>query len=105
MRILFRLFLLFIFGLIAFPALARAEPEILIQLPFTETLVAQASGFPREPVQPNPDQTSEANPNLLESSAGYTVSDPPVLMAQLKTPIEKETEIEERPDTLADPLA
>jgi phospholipid-binding lipoprotein MlaA len=104
MRISFRLLLLFAFGLIAFPGFAPAEPEILIQLPFTSTLMAQASGFPREPVQPNPYQTSEANPNLPESSARYMASDLPVLMAQLKDPVGEETEIEERPDTIADPL-
>ena len=104
MRLILGLLFLSMLWLIAFPSFAPAEPEILIQFPFTSNLMAQASGFSREPVERNPIQTSGTDLNSLESSASYAVSDLPVLMAQLNDPVREETELEEQPDTIADPL-
>jgi phospholipid-binding lipoprotein MlaA len=76
MRLFLKRLFLVSFGLIAFPGFAPAEPEIVTQISSSIGQVTQAGGFP----------------------------DLPVFMAQLKESVEKETEMEERPDTLADPI-
>ena len=104
MKLSFVLLLIPTLWLITIPTTSPAEPETPLTPPFISDWITVPEEFSREILERDPIQTSKTNLNPFESSAWYTVPDSPLLMAQLKNPIEKETEIEERPDTLADPL-
>ncbi len=99
----FGLYLISILCLITIPTTSLAEPEIPLQPANPSEWMAVSDEFSREPLEGNLIQTSKTNPDHYGDSP-YTVSDSPLLMPQMKAPVGKEPEFEEKQDNIADPI-
>ncbi|MDI7261519.1 MAG: VacJ family lipoprotein [Thermodesulfobacteriota bacterium] len=105
MRALCRLLPLLALWIIASPNLISAEPAMPTQSNVTSNPISQVCAYLQEPIELEPIVPLENIRSPVEPSTLHLAHHLPIIMAQSEEPsIKEESETEERPDTIADPI-